>query len=172
MPIADSLDAPNGNLYDLSIAGWTKFWNEILKPDYPLTPDFVKVLISIESDFEILKDIKSKVGNARGLIQITEQTRKILQDPKGELENHLISMTIEESRGPEVNIAAGVRWLHHKRYLLEKSLKREVTWEEVVAEYKGIFPDLGTNQRSNEIMEKIKLRHMRLKKQRKEKPLP
>lgn len=172
MPIPDALDAPNGNYYDLSIAGWTKFWNETLKPDDPVTPDFVKALISTESDFADTPDVHSKAGNARGLIQITEQTRKILQDTKGELKNYLINMTIEESRHPEVNIAAGIRWLYHKRFLLMNRLKRNVTWEEVGAEYKGIFSDLGKDKKSDEIMKKIINRHQRLIKQRKIRNLP
>lgn len=128
MPIPDALDFPSGNKYDLLIAGWTKFWNEILKPDRPLTPDFVKALIATESSFEVHSSKNSKEGTARGLIQVTEKTRRILQkDSSKELRDHLIDMTAEEAQEPEINIAAGIRWLHHKRNLLKKRLKREVT---------------------------------------------
>jgi len=166
MPIPDSLDFPNGNKYDLGIAGWTKFWNEILNPRKPLAPDFVKALIATESGFNIPKDVQSNIGPARGLIQITEQTRKILQNPKGELKDHLIEMTIEESRDPEVNIAAGTRWLYHKKHLATLRLKREATWEEAVAEYKGILPQLGRNHKSDEIMERLRDYYRRLKEKR------
>ena len=167
MPIPDTLGFPNGNDYDLSIAGWTKFWNETLKPEHPVTPDFIKVLISTESSFEVLPDTSSKVGPARGLIQITEPTRKILQNPKGELRDHLISLTPEESRETEPNIAAGIRWLYHKRELLKHRLKRKVSWEEAGAEYKGIFSDIGKDKKTDDIMLKMNERHNKLLAQRK-----
>jgi hypothetical protein len=162
MPAPDNLGFPHGNDYDLSIAGWTKFWNETLKPERPVTPDFIKVLISTESSFEILPDTPSNIGPARGLIQITEATRKILQDPKGELRDHLIALTAEESRETEPNIAAGIRWLYHKRFLLEHRLKRKVSWEEAAAEYKGIFGDIGKDKKTDEIMDHLNTRHKRL----------
>jgi hypothetical protein len=70
MPIPHSLKFPNGNKYDLLIAGWTKFWNDVLNPEEPLSPDLVKALIATESSFRIPKDQSSKDGRARGLIQI------------------------------------------------------------------------------------------------------
>jgi hypothetical protein len=167
MPIPDALDFPHGNDYDLSIAGWTKFWNETLNPENPVTPDFIKVLISTESSFEVWPDTKSKVGPARGLIQITEMTRKILQDAKGELRDHLISLSVEESRETEANIAAGIRWLYHKRFLLERRINRKVSWEEAAAEYKGIFGQISKHERSDRIMNEMKDRHSRLLEQRK-----
>ncbi|HXH30826.1 MAG TPA: transglycosylase SLT domain-containing protein [Bacteriovoracaceae bacterium] len=163
MPIPDSLDYPNGNKYDLLIAGWTKFWNEILKPDDPPTPDFIKALIATESSFELVKDQKSNDGLARGLIQVTDSTRKILQDLKGELRNHHIELNIDESRDPVTNIAAGIRWLHHKKFLAENRLKRKITWEEAAAEYKGIFNDIGKDKKTDDIMKKLKEIHQRLK---------
>ena len=39
-----------------------------------------------------LKDQTSNDGPARGLIQITESTRKILQDLNGEIKNHHIEL--------------------------------------------------------------------------------
>ncbi len=109
-----------------------------------------------------------KIASARGLIQITENTRKILRDDPGkELRNHFIEMTAEQSREPEINIAAGVRWLYHKRRLLKSRIKREVTWEEVGAEYKGIFNDIGKNERTDRIMKDLKEFHRRLREQRK-----
>lgn len=40
-----------GNQYDDLIAGWTKYWNDVLKPDDPLEPNVVKALIATESGF-------------------------------------------------------------------------------------------------------------------------
>lgn len=167
MPTANALTKfPNSDKYDELIGGWTKFWNETLKPKNTVTPDLIKALIATESSFELPDDVKSKAGPARGLIQITESTRKILQDPKGELKNHRISMTIEESREPEINIGAGIRWLHHKKYLAEHRLKREITWEEAVAEYKGITKFLGKDELSDGIMIKLREYHKILQEHR------
>lgn len=165
MPAPDAMGFPDGNSYDPLIAGWTKFWNEILRPDELLTPDFVKALIATESSFRILPDTKSKEGAVTGLIQVTEKTRKILgKDPKKELRDHLVDMSIEESRKAGINIAAGVRWLHHKRNLLRKRLKRKVTWEEAAWEYKGIFKDVdGKNKKVRRILTDLKGYHQRLK---------
>ena len=162
MPVPDSLDFPNGNKYDLLIAGWTKFWNEILKPEDPPTPDFIKALIATESSFNLVKDQKSNDGLARGLIQVTESTRKIMQNLKGELRNHHIELTADESRDPVTNVAAGIRWLHHKKFLAENRLKRKITWEEAAAEYKGIYNDIGKDKKTDEIMKKLKELHKRL----------
>ena len=60
MPVPDALGFPDGNQYDRLIAGWTKFWNEILKPEDPVTPDFIKALIATESSFLLPKDQNSK----------------------------------------------------------------------------------------------------------------
>lgn len=106
---------------------------------------------------------------ARGLIQITESTRKILQNQKGELKDHHIEMTAEESREPEVSIGAGVRWLHHKKKLAQSRLRGEITWEEAVAEYKGILSDLGKDPKSDEIMVKLSKYHKKLKDLRQQK---
>jgi hypothetical protein len=36
----------------------------------------------------------------------------------------------------------GIRWFFHKRYLHAIRLKREVTWEEAVIEYKSYWDDI------------------------------
>lgn len=167
MPIPDPLGFPDGNKYDKLIAGWTKFWNEVLKPDVQLSSDLVKALVATESGFKLIEDTVSSDGPARGLIQITEGTRKILQNPKGELRDHYIEMSTEESREPAINVGAGIRWLHYKKRLAESRLKRKISWEEAAAEYKGILPLIGKNEKADEIMSKLKLYLKRLKDQRK-----
>lgn len=167
MPFPDSLGFPYGNQYDLLIAGWTKFWNEVLDPKDPLTPDFVKALIATESSFRVPIDQESGDGPARGPIQITEGTREILQNPTGELRDHLIKLNQKESRDPPTNIAAGVRWLHHKKILAEHRLRRKITWEEAGAEYKGILDQVGKNAKADRIMDDLIKFHEPLKKERK-----
>jgi hypothetical protein len=156
MPVPDSLGFPNGNKYDLLIAGWTKFWNEVLKSEDPLSPDFVKALIATESSFKLVKDQSSHDGPARGLIQITESTRQILQDLKGEIKNHHIQLSIEESRDPVANIGAGIRWLHYKKAYAKRILKREATWEDAVIFYKGLHGQVGKVERANNITIEIR----------------
>lgn len=156
MPVPDSLGFPNGNKYDLLIAGWTKFWNEVLKPEEPLSPDLVKALMATESSFKTPKDQKSSDGDARGLIQVTEGTRKILQDLKGEVKDHHIELTVDESREPLTNISAGIRWLHYKKKYRERRLKKKVTWEEAIVEYKGLAPQIARGKKANDIMTEIR----------------
>ncbi|MEK6556587.1 MAG: hypothetical protein AABZ31_15160, partial [Bdellovibrionota bacterium] len=77
MPIPDDLGFPNGNKYDRLIAGWTKFWNEIFKPEDPVTPDFIKALIATESSFILPKDQKSNEGPARAEDHVGRSRRRI-----------------------------------------------------------------------------------------------
>ncbi len=86
---------------------------------------------------------KKSIGQARGLIQITEQTRKILGNSKGELKDYIVNLSKEDVLDPNQNLAAGIRWLFHKKDLLSKRLKRKATWEEAVMEYKGLTSQLN-----------------------------
>ncbi len=169
LPAPDSLGYPNGNKYDLLIAGWTKFWNEVLRPEELLSPDLVKALMATESSFETPKDQTSKDGKARGLIQVTESTRKILKNLKGELKNHHIELTVDESRDPVTNIAAGIRWLHYKKKYRERRLKKKATWEEAIIEYKGLSAQIGKVKKADDIMAKIRKYYNRLQKKRRNK---
>ena len=153
----------NGNQYDDLIAGWTKYWNDVLKPETPLDPDIVKALIATESGFrpEILADKKDK-NSARGLMQITNDTRKILGDEKGELKDHYLTLTREDLNNPSNNICAGIRWLFRKRAIASSLLKRTATWEESVAEFKGTRTT--TTARAAELMAEFNGRLEALKK--------
>ncbi|MCK5074320.1 MAG: transglycosylase SLT domain-containing protein [Bacteriovoracaceae bacterium] len=162
MPKADKLGYPHGNDFDELIGGWTQFWNDIFNPKEPLDPNLIKVLIASESSFDVNISANSTIGKARGLIQVTEQTRKILTDQDGELKDFLITLSKKEFYDPNLNLAAGIRWLFHKQYLASHRLKREATWMEAIAEYKGILSQLGKVKRSDEIMQKLKERYKRL----------
>lgn len=75
LPMPDKLGQPNGNDYDKIIAGWTKYWNEVLNPEKYLDPNLVKALISTESDFnEESKNRVTKGNFSRGLMQVTDDT--------------------------------------------------------------------------------------------------
>jgi hypothetical protein len=108
------------------------------KPDQPLDPNLVKALIASESNFYPEKLNNEEDSNsARGLMQITNSTRKLL-DNETELKDHYITMTKEDLNDPGVNICAGVRWLFRKREIASiVRLKRQATWLEAAEEYKG-----------------------------------
>ncbi len=127
-----------GNQYDNLIAGWTKYWNDVLKPDIPLDPNLVKALIATESGFnpKILANKKDK-NSARGLMQVTNESRKILGNEKGELKNHFLTLTREDLNDPCNNICAGIRWLFRKREIASSLLKKTASWEEAIYEFKG-----------------------------------
>ena len=169
MPVSDPLGFPDGNRYDLFIAGWTKFWNDVLKPEVPLSPDFVKALIATESSIGPVKDQSSIDGAARGPIQITDGSRKILQNLEGELKDHHIKLSIEESREPVTNIGAGIRWLHYKKLYAKRILKREATWEDAVIFYKGLHGQVGKVKKADYIMAKIRKHYDHLQKKRRNK---
>ena len=124
--------------YDPLIAGWTQYCNNILKPDEPLDPNLVKALIYTESRFKpaILFDPDDQ-DSARGLMQITNESRAIMADADGEIADHYIAVTREELNNPNTNICAGIRWLFHKRVLLSHKLRRTASWTETVYDFKG-----------------------------------
>lgn len=128
-----------GDKYDDLIAGWVQYWNDVLKPDEPLDPNLVKALIASESSFVANKLAKPKNSNsARGLTQITNDTRKILDGYHGDIKDHFMTVTKEDLNDPTVNICAGVRWLFEKRRLASVRLKKTASWIDAIWEYKGV----------------------------------
>jgi predicted nucleotidyltransferase len=141
------------DIYDEYINGWTEYWNDVFKTGNPLHPDHVKILIATESGFRTQTNTPNRlrVGNAQGLVQLTEQTQKILKDYKGELKDHFVILKKKDVFDPNKNICAAIRWLFRKRETAKHKLKREPTWEEVLIEYKGI-----TGQRDNKTAKRIR----------------
>lgn len=143
-----------GTQYDDLIAGWTKYWNDVFKPEPPLDPNVVKALISTESSFRPKKLAnESDQNSARGLMQITNKTRKILGDEKGELKDHYLTVTREDLNDPSNNICAGIRWLFRKREIATSLLKRSASWEEAVHEFKGTRT--SSKKRAKELIERF-----------------
>lgn len=147
-----------GSQYDSLIAGWTKYWNEVLSPQTPLSSNIVKALIASESGFqaEMLANRKNS-NSARGLMQILNSTRKTLGDEKGELQDHFLTVSKNDLNNPSVNICAGIRWLFQKQKLASSYLNREATWEEAVMNYKGKLkskPDDLEAKKQKEIFKK------------------
>ena len=133
------------NAFDEIIGGWTRYWNEVLRPEVPLDPDIVKALIFSESSYN--PDVRDtfagrRAGYARGLMQVTDQSLDILADEGGEVPDFLVDVDQQDMSDHSVNICVGIRWLFHKRRLLKSKLSRDVTWEEAVAEYKSYTEDI------------------------------
>ncbi len=147
LPYSGKIKVNNAENYDILIAGWCRYWNDIFKPEVLIDANFVKALMESESTFDpnAVAQNKKPIGPARGLIQITESTWRILKDRKGEIKDHYIDIKKEELLNPTVNICAGIRWLFRKREILQKRLGRPPTWPEVIVEYKGLGPDLKRN---------------------------
>lgn len=127
------------NDFDTGILMWTKYWNDIFSPKELLSPNVVKALLGSESSFnKNVRDVRVRGRNfARGPFQITDETRKILSDEKGELKDHFLTLSISDVKDPNIAVAAAIRWLFQKKKLASNFLKREATWEEAVAEYKS-----------------------------------
>ena len=93
----------------------------------------MKALIALESGFESTSLANKRNSNsARGLMQITNDTRKLLGGDHGDLKDHLIVVTKSDLNDPNMNICGGVRWLFEKRRQASSRLKRPATWEEAV----------------------------------------
>jgi hypothetical protein len=92
----------NGSKYDELIAGWVQYWTEVLKPDEPLDPNLVKVLLASESGFDPTTINKTKDDTAFGLMQVTNTSRITLANEKGEVKNHYITANEEEIMDPNI----------------------------------------------------------------------
>ena len=112
-------DYADADKYDGLIRGWTKYWNEVFKPDILLDPDIVKALIASESAFKLNpKEMPAgKAGMTHGLFQLTDQAIKALANPKGELTDYLVMIDKKDILDPSIIICAGIRWLFQKRKL-------------------------------------------------------
>lgn len=162
-PNPKNLGYKNGNQFDDIIRGWTEYWNEVFKSSEPLDADLIKALIATESSFEpnSVKDA-GKHGKARGLMQLTDDTLRILSDKNGELTDHLITVDQNEANDPNSNISAGIRWLFQKKRTASSRLGREATWVEAVAEYKGILKSYKKTKKSKR-MNKFHSKYKKLK---------
>lgn len=136
---SSSLGFSQGKKFDQLILGWCRYWNDIIKDEIPLDPNLVKALIASESGFRATITIKDGKGQgyAIGLMQVTSATQKNLADEKGEIKDHYVNVDQNELRDPSLNIMAGIRWMFHKKNLLGRKLKRDVSWFEALMYYKG-----------------------------------
>lgn len=126
----------NADKYDKLIAIWTDYFNKKFKAEPKLDPDVIKALIGSESGF----NLNPKNPKAIGIAQITKETCKIMQDPKGETKDFIFSKIRQKDlKDPNIAIPMATRWIFRKRELAEHKLKRAPTDEEVILEYKGLL---------------------------------
>ena len=160
-PKADDLSDlqyKRGNEFDIFIRGWTKYWNDVLEASTPLDANLIKALIATESSFKpalVIKDGKGQ-GKARGLMQVTDTTLRILQNQKGELKDHLVILSKKDMLTPNLNICAGIRWLFRKGEISESRRGSSSDWVKTIALYKG-YPEKHSQ------IEKLKKLYERLK---------
>jgi len=157
-PKAKVLKFHRADEFDPQIRGWVCYWNKVFDAKDPLDPNLVKALIASESSFRPeLKiptaDVKM-IGYAHGLMQLTDDTLGKISGHRVELRNHFINLTPAEALDPSANICAGVRWLFMKyagaRERFSKAkLDRPATWDDAVAEYKGILKAIIENKDPN-----------------------
>lgn len=123
--------------YDEVIAIWTDYFSKKFGAKPPLDPDVVKALIGSESGFQADPKLNK---TAFGIGQITKQTLKILQDPKGETKDFIFNkIRLKDLKNPDVAIPLAIRWLFKKKQMAERKLKRSPTHQEVILEYKGLL---------------------------------
>lgn len=138
---------PRADEFDEQIRGWVIHWNEVFESLVPLDPNLVKALIASESGFDpnsFNPNNPKKIGAARGLMQLTEETLRILHGKEDGLRDHFIHLFGTERMDPSANICAGVRWLFLKRAGAKERYAKidpnhTVTWDDAVAEYKGVL---------------------------------
>ena len=66
------------------------------------------------------------------------------------LRDFLIDIDQKDAIDPNLNICAGVRWLFHKKKLLEHKLKRSASSQEAVMEYKSYTKELKLGAKKKE----------------------
>lgn len=135
------------NKHNNLINGWCAYWNEILKPDIPLHPNYIKALMATESGFDESPSTSNENHKAIGLMQIMPETIRYLNTHSKDIKNHYIEMNKEDAKDPSVAIAAATRWLFRK-YRLVKGKKKNATWMDALEEYKGITKQKGSESDS------------------------
>lgn len=130
------------NRYNELINGWCAYWNEILKPDIPLHPNYIKALMATESSFRENPFTSNKDHKAIGLMQIMPETIEYLSTSSKDIKDHFIEMNKEDAKNPSVAVAAAIRWLFRK-YRLAKGKNKNATWMDALEEYKGITKQKG-----------------------------
>ena len=144
LPTANALpEYKDEDKFNAFIAGWVKYWNDVLQPNDPLDVNFVKALIATESSFDpqSWNGLRGK-GRARGLMQVTDGSVKLLSNRSKELKDHFVNLKVDDMLDPNLTICAGIRWLFRKKELVKS---KKPTWTEAVMVYKS-YPSVDAPQ--------------------------
>ncbi|MEW6056989.1 MAG: transglycosylase SLT domain-containing protein [Bdellovibrionota bacterium] len=119
-----------GSEYDTLIQFWIDYWKSqgVPFPD-DLDPLMIKALIAVESTFNPNARSKVKGSTAEGLMQVTDQSLRILggfPNKKGwiEMRKQLNHVEKAEKLDPIINVALGTRLLGHKFSQITDNSKR------------------------------------------------
>ncbi|HVE44765.1 MAG TPA: transglycosylase SLT domain-containing protein [Gammaproteobacteria bacterium] len=156
LPKSNVLEFTHADEFDSQIRGWVLYWNQVFNAKDPLDPNLVKALIASESSFNSETEIRTLNGTgvAHGLMQLTDDTLDAISGRKVDLKDSFVQITPQEAMDPTANICAGVRWLFMKYAIAREritnaKLDREATWDDAVAEYKGILKSIIESKNSN-----------------------
>lgn len=121
-----------GAEYDQPIQFWLDYWKEKgLKFPTDLEPLMIKTLIAVESGFDEKAKTRSKRSTASGLMQLTNQSVRVLggfpnQDGWIEIKDHVIRVRKQDKLDPIVNIALGIRLLSYKYTKIPKDAEKNL----------------------------------------------
>lgn len=121
---------PENSELDAVIHFWLGYWKaQGLKFPAGLDPLLIKTMIAIESSFDPSAKTKVKGSSATGLMQVTDETRRILSgrlNKKGyrELKSNYLEISKSDIQDPIVAVSAGTRWLAHKYSMIPKRAKK------------------------------------------------
>ena len=150
---------PDSDKYDELIAIWTDYFNKKFPSESLFDPDVIKALIGSESGFK-LDPVNPQ---AFGIAQITKETFKALQDPKGEVKEFIFTkFTLKDLKNPVVAIPMAIRWMFRKKRLAQGKLGKEPNAEEIILEYKGLLK--STSKYKDKSLKKFRELYVLLKK--------
>lgn len=123
----------SGAEFDKAIQFWLDYWKSVGIP-FPskLDPLLVKCIIALESSFNPKAKTKSKNSTASGLMQVTDQSMRIMagfpnKNKWIEIKNNLIHLNnVDEKLDALISIALGTRWLGHKFSQIPKSRNKDL----------------------------------------------
>ena len=117
---------------DAVIQFWIEYWRKQGLAFPSVDPKLIKALVAVESTFDPKASSTNPKSTAYGLMQITDQTRRILggiPDGKGyrEMPSHYIQLSRADLEDPVISIGAGTRWLFYKYTKIPKRAKKTLS---------------------------------------------
>ncbi len=106
---------------DPIIQFWLRHWKKTGLKFPHLDPLLIKTIIAVESSFQPKASAPKGSGStAYGLMQVTNQSRRILSGNTKEMKRPYLILSRKDLEDSVLTVAAGTRWLIHKHYLVRK----------------------------------------------------